>query len=203
MNESANAREWFNNAQATENAPAITQLFKYEVQIGFYGDKWYLFTSSPQRKAMGRRSFGDCQARGTSKEDLRAGFERFIAKMEAKKEARNVKTTAKREARATFQNPYKVGDFLYSSWGYEQTNREFYQVLEIGNNSLKICEVYQERTRDSHDSGTCSPVRDSFRGEAQWVTIQIYANGYHAVPSPIHGNLYQYENKPVYFSDGY
>jgi len=196
------AREWFDNAQATESTPAITELFKYEVQIGFYGSTWYLFTKSPQKIAMGRRSMGDCEARGTCKEDLRAGFERFIVKMEAKIAARKAKTASKREARATFENPYKIGDFLYSSWGYEQTNREFYQIIEIGNNSLKIREVYQERTRDSHDSGTCSPIKDNFRGEAQWVTIQIREK-YHSVPSPIHGNLYQYENKPVYFSDGY
>jgi len=114
----------------------------------------------------------------------------------------NAEYKANRNAEQRRPHSLKVGDILSTCWGYEQTNREFYQIIEIGNNSLKIREVYQERTRDSHDSGTCSPIKDNFRGEAQWVTIQIREK-YHSVPSPIHGNLYQYENKPVYFSDGY
>jgi hypothetical protein len=32
---------------------------------------------------------------------------------------------AKQEARAKFQNPYKPGDILHHSWGYEQTNCDF------------------------------------------------------------------------------
>lgn len=145
--ESDALREWFNNAEVTTE-PARADFFKYEVSIGTYNGTWYLFAMSPQKKAMGRRTLPDCYAKGTNKDDLRGGLERFITKMEAKIENRNAKTNAKREARATFENPYKVGDFLYSSWGYEQTNREFYQVIEVGKNSLKIREVAQNRARD-------------------------------------------------------
>ncbi len=38
---------------------------------------------------------------------------------------------AKQEARKRFQNPYKVGDILHHSWGYDQTNCDFYQVVEV------------------------------------------------------------------------
>lgn len=37
----------------------------------------------------------------------------------------------KQKARARFQNPYKVGDILHHSWGYDQTNCDFYQVVEV------------------------------------------------------------------------
>ncbi len=37
----------------------------------------------------------------------------------------------KRQARANFQNPYKMGDILHHSWGYEQTNCDFYQVVGV------------------------------------------------------------------------
>ena len=33
----------------------------------------------------------------------------------------------KKKDREEFQNPYKVGDILYSSWGYDQTNINFYK----------------------------------------------------------------------------
>ncbi len=38
---------------------------------------------------------------------------------------------AKQEARKRFQNPYKVGDIVHHSWGYDQTNCDFYQVVEV------------------------------------------------------------------------
>jgi hypothetical protein len=34
----------------------------------------------------------------------------------------------------------KVGDFLYSSWGYEQTNVEFYKVIRVSESSVWIQE---------------------------------------------------------------
>ena len=38
-----------------------------------------------------------------------------------------------------FKHNLKVGDILYSSWGYDQTNIDFYQVTEvIGDKSVKI-----------------------------------------------------------------
>jgi hypothetical protein len=203
-NEADKTRQWLasldlDNMQNNDIERA--ELYKYEVGI-MRGEKvFYLFTRSPQQKSMGRRSLGTTNARG-DKEAISQGIERFISQMEAKAGRRTAQRDAKRQARAEFVNPYKVGDFLYSSWGYEQTNREFYQVIEVGNNSLKIQEVAQNRTRDGYDSGHCSPIRDSFVKPAQWVTIQV-ATTYHSVPSPIHGNLYAYEGKPVYFSDGY
>lgn len=205
MNELQNARNWFESldlSTITEENSVKTDVMKYEVSLGQYKGTFYMVSLSPQQKACGRRSLGDLVARGCDKESLRSGFERFIAKMEQKAQRREDMKNAKRQARESFVNPYKVGDFLYSSWGYEQTNREFYQVLEVGNNSLKVREVAQNRERNHHDSGTCSPVKDSFIGEAKWLTIQVRPT-YHTIPSPIHGNLYPYEGKPIYFSDGY
>ena len=45
----------------------------------------------------------------------------------------------------------KVGDILYSSWGYDQTNIDFYKVLEItkSGKSAKIQMVDQKITRQA------------------------------------------------------
>lgn len=37
----------------------------------------------------------------------------------------------RQEAKKRFQNPYKVGDILHHSWGYDQTNCDFYQVVGL------------------------------------------------------------------------
>ncbi|MGI7424103.1 hypothetical protein ACNF6U_10010, partial [Campylobacter coli] len=39
------------------------------------------------------------------------------------------------------EDGYKVGDFLYSSWGYEQTNIDFYQVIATTEKTIFLAEV--------------------------------------------------------------
>lgn len=61
----------------------------------------------------------------------------------------------------------KVGTILYSSWGYDQTNIDFYEVTEISDSgkSIKIAELAQDREYTRVDSGTCAPVKGCFAGE--------------------------------------
>lgn len=49
---------------------------------------------------------------------------------------------AKRKALANKPHTLKVGDILYSSWGYDQTNIDYYKVVKlVGKNSVKIIKV--------------------------------------------------------------
>lgn len=48
---------------------------------------------------------------------------------------------AKKTARAEFINPYKAGDVLYCSWGYDQTNVNFYQVLKTTARTVTFQEI--------------------------------------------------------------
>lgn len=54
---------------------------------------------------------------------------------------RTIKETMERKL---VTNPYKEGDILYSSWGYDQTNIDFYKVLEVKAKSVVIAEISQE-----------------------------------------------------------
>jgi hypothetical protein len=50
----------------------------------------------------------------------------------------------KAKNRAEKQKPHtlKVGDILVSSWGYDQTNIDYYQVTRVvGPNSVEICQI--------------------------------------------------------------
>lgn len=54
------------------------------------------------------------------------------------------KATKKEAKKAEKSNKYgvKVGDFFHMSWGYEQTNNDFFQVVElVGSCSVRIREV--------------------------------------------------------------
>lgn len=52
-----------------------------------------------------------------------------------------------------------VGDVVYTSWGYEQTNVDFYEVAEVtSNKSVLVHPINKVYTATGHMSGTSVPV---------------------------------------------
>lgn len=60
---------------------------------------------------------------------------------------------------------FQPGVILCSSWGWEQTNIDFYIILERKPNSVIIQEIGQHREYYRQDQGTCTPNPDSKIGE--------------------------------------
>ena len=61
----------------------------------------------------------------------------------------------------------QVGHILRTSWGYDQTNVEFFQIVElVGSCSVKVCEVASNNIEDTGwASGRSIPAIDQFKGE--------------------------------------
>lgn len=61
----------------------------------------------------------------------------------------------------------EVGDILYSTWGYEQTNVDFYQVTALkGTSSVEIREIAAKVDKDvAMDVAEVVPVKDQFIGD--------------------------------------
>jgi hypothetical protein len=53
----------------------------------------------------------------------------------------------------------KPGDILYSQWGYDQTNLDFYEVLKVTDNFVSIIQIEQTDTYDPglYMTGTAMP----------------------------------------------
>ena len=75
---------------------------------------------------------------------------------------------AKRKADRSQPHTLKVDDILYTSWGYDQTNVDFYQVVEIvGKCTVVIREVAHKTISGSGGpSESVIAIKDSFIGEA-------------------------------------
>ena len=59
----------------------------------------------------------------------------------------------------------KVGDLFKCSWGYDQTNIDYYQVTKLlGQTMVEIRPIAQTGTQDGWLQGTCSPAKDKFIG---------------------------------------
>ena len=108
----------------------------------------------------GKRSKPDFHFRFANAEKRAEYVKDYIERQESHAEIR-LKERAKRNA---FKHTLEVGSILYSSWGYDQTNIDFYQVTEVvGAKSVKIRRIASERTDESNPP--CDyviPIKDAF-----------------------------------------
>ncbi|HET7412462.1 MAG TPA: hypothetical protein VFJ18_07340 [Pararhizobium sp.] len=66
-------------------------------------------------------------------------------------------TVRRREERKAQPNRLEVGMILYSSWGYDQTNIDWYEVVEVPSKCFVVIEkIGGQRASDSPDSGLSS-----------------------------------------------
>lgn len=72
---------------------------------------------------------------------------------------------ADRDARQNYVHDYKIGDVLDTCWGYEQTNREFFQIVDVKGKMVTLREIAQKTVRTYHSGGKCAPLVDQFIGE--------------------------------------
>lgn len=75
---------------------------------------------------------------------------------------------AERQAkRNAFQHTLKVGDILRTSWGYDQTNVEYFEVVKVVGKMVDVREIAQERVETGFDQGKCIPVPGKYIGEVE------------------------------------
>lgn len=72
----------------------------------------------------------------------------------------------RRESRKAFRHTLKLGDILRSSWGYDQTNIEFYEIVGlVGVAMVLVREIAQESEGTGFMCGKCVPVPGKFLSE--------------------------------------
>lgn len=91
---------------------------------------------------------------------------------------------------------YVTGAIVYSSWGYDQTNVDFYIILERVNNTVTLQQIGGIRQYDHSDSGKVSPDPSKTFGKPFKKRINKY--GYIKLTSYSH--CYLYDGTPKYFS---
>jgi hypothetical protein len=114
--------------------------------------------------------------RYTSMEEAGKAVDKFvqaiIADYERKAEYQKEK---KQKAKIMFDN-IKVGDIFYTSWGYDQTNVEMYQVIEKGEKTVMVAEIAQETVPGTEGfmSSNVRPVPNKFVGEPFRAVVNQY-----------------------------
>jgi hypothetical protein len=92
--------------------------------------------------------------------------------------AENERKEIKEKAKKEMSNPYKVGQIFYESWGYDQTNVDFYQIIELKNKSVVLKKIAQKIRKGSEGfmSEYVLPFENEFIGDSFLRTINISVN---------------------------
>lgn len=144
----------------------------------------YRFKNAEQRQAEVTNTFNNVQARADRKAEYKA---------KAKKASNN--------------HGVKVGDVFRSSWGYDQTNVDYYQIISVSGKSATLCKIAQLSEADGYLQGNCVPAPNQFIGKpfkkliqkqsetsSAYVKIYSFANAYKIEPVAV------VSNKPIYES---
>lgn len=67
--------------------------------------------------------------------------------------------------RKAWVHPYKVGDIFSTCWGYDQTNREYYQCVEVRGKHLIVREIAYAYVETQWLAGVATPMPGQFIGE--------------------------------------
>jgi hypothetical protein len=128
------------------------------------------YTTTPQCSAIGYRGKSSKHSffyRFKDDENMMQYINKFIdSVIKSENEKRERKSIAKgfMESMKASDN-FSVGDIVVNTWGWEQTNVEFYQVVEVLNKKIRVNEVYQTLIPDeglSSMAGYVMPRIDNF-----------------------------------------
>lgn len=155
-------------------------VFAYErhgkfLLMGFHGraqkpDFHYSYPSREKREAKARSFFEGQRANEAFKRDLRG------KRMDA-------------------DRGLEVGDILRCSWGYEQTNVDYFEVTAlIGKRMVEIREIASESYATGWAMGRCAPMKGKYIGEPMRkiarggaVSIYSFASAYKVEPKIVGG----------------
>ncbi len=117
---------------------------------------------------------------------------------------RNVERAAKnQEAKkaAIESGAVKVGSIFCFSWGYDQTNIDFFEVVSVSGASVTVREISQNSRYEGHDYGKTEPVPGEFIGKpmvkrvsCSFDTVRIKIESY--------GSCTLWDGTAKYFSNG-
>jgi hypothetical protein len=97
-------------------------------------------------------------------------------------------------------NPVKVNDIFYSSWGYDQTNIDFYQVIDVLPNSVKVVKIGEDRTYTGPMQGNCVPNLNHRSDKILTKRIKVYNNNV-SFKIASYASAYPWTGQPMNFTE--
>lgn len=163
------AQRWIpENANKVANKSGSAVVYVYTTMSGKLGAVGYIGKAKKPAlyftyRDAGRRNVSVVQFLRSAEENAL-----YVGKKKAEKAARLSQP----------QEFLKVGDVLSASWGYDQTNIDYYQVTAVvGKRMVEICEIVSETQETGWLQGKCVPAVGNFAKDAKPMRKLVDENG--------------------------
>jgi len=96
----------------------------------------------------------------------------------------------------------KAGDIFVATWGYDQTNANFFQVTNVTTKSVKVRPI-KSKTIDKKDQSMTShaiPMKNSFDGASKTKRIYLYEGREMFQAGDSMGSAEEWDGQPVAIS---
>ena len=98
-----------------------------------------------------------------------AGREKHVADFFASLQERAERMGEQRRKASAYRHDVKPGDIFRASWGYDQTNIDYYQVVRlIGEHMAEVREIQQQTEETAYMQGKCVPMPGVWDTEAYY-----------------------------------
>lgn len=132
-------------------------------------------------------------------ENMISFCDEYISNVEKRQAEKDRIKDQKKKAVSDFNHNFYNGQILYSSWGYEQTNLSYYQIVGFKGKSVILRKIVKkEISQTSWASGMYEPVKNGFKGEpfVKRIVPSVGYNGqisYHISMGDCVGRLMEYK----------
>ena len=118
----------------------------------------------------GRRNKPDFSYRFGSAEKMQAYIEEYVVDIIGTAKRKEIRKNERLEAARNAK--VNVGDIFRASWGYDQTNIDYYQVVAVSGQNIQVRAIAQQSQETLAMQGVCVPIPNSFIGEVMKKRIQ-------------------------------
>lgn len=97
--------------------------------------------------------------------------ESYLTTWLANQRAAAARRVQRMEERKTAVHTLVEGDIVYSTWGYDQTNVDFYQVVRVvSEKTVQVRQIAKETVETGFMSGKATPLKDQFLADSPAVS---------------------------------
>lgn len=95
----------------------------------------------------------------------------------------------------------KIGDIFVATWGYDQTNADFFQVVGTTAKGVKVRHIKSKENVDGQSmTGTAVPIKNAFDGAVKTRKIYMFYDQEHFNAGESYGSAEPWDGNPVHIS---
>lgn len=128
-----------------------------------------------------------------------AAFDKALSDLAESRRSHFKRKEDDQRARKEWSHGLQEGDILYASWGYDQTNVDFYQIVSVQDKTVMLREIASEGTKNEY----VIPVPGKFIGPPMRKLPRGRGTDPGSVRLTSYSSAYKWDGNPKYVTPGH